>query len=116
MRNYKRRVHLETNIHISKRHRLPPKPHKRRLQDSTDLRPQKSRNSLMVAAATSIKISPQTFMDRVKKHKDGSVLLSVENNRICRLNGVGALTWMILEEAKTDLSLNEVVLRLQQQF
>jgi len=70
----------------------------------------------MAAAATSIKDSPQTFADRVKKHKDGSVLLSIVNNRICRLNGVGALTWMIFEDAKTDLSINEVVLRLRQQF
>ena len=70
----------------------------------------------MAAAATSIKNSPRTFTDRVKQHKDGSVLLSIENNRICRLNGVGALTWMILEDAETDLGLNEVVVRIQQQF
>ena len=71
---------------------------------------------MMAAPATSIKDFPQAYTDRVKKHKDGSVLLSVETNRICRLNGVGALTWMILEDAKSDLSLNEVVLRLRQQF
>jgi len=70
----------------------------------------------MAAAISSINNSPQTFTDRVKKHKDGSVLLSIVNNRICRLNGVGALTWMVLEEAEADLSLNEVVLRLRQQF
>lgn len=70
----------------------------------------------MAAAISSINNSPQTFTDRANKHKDGSVLLSIVNNRICRLNGVGALTWMVLEEAEADLSLNEVVLRLRQQF
>lgn len=70
----------------------------------------------MVAPAVSIEDLPRPYTDRARKHKDGSVLLSVENDRICRLNGVGALTWMILEEAEADLSINEVVLRLRQQF
>ena len=71
---------------------------------------------MMAAPATSIENFPRPYTDRVRKHKDGSVLLSIENDRICRLNGVGALTWMILEEAETDLSINEVVLRLRKQF
>lgn len=70
----------------------------------------------MAATAVSIEDLPRPYTDRARKHKDGSVLLSVENDRICRLNGVGALTWMILEEAEADLSINEVVLRLRQQF
>ena len=71
---------------------------------------------MMAAPATSIEDLPHPHTDRARKHKDGSVLLSIENDRICRLNGVGALTWMILEEAEVDLSINEVVLRLRQQF
>lgn len=70
----------------------------------------------MAAPANAIENFPRPYSDRIRKHKDGSVLLSVADDRICRLNGVGALTWMILEDAETDLSVNEVVLRLRQQF
>jgi len=52
----------------------------------------------------------------VRRHKDGSVLLSIAEDRICKLNGVGALTWMILEEAATALSLDQIVQALEQQF
>jgi Transglutaminase-like superfamily/Coenzyme PQQ synthesis protein D (PqqD) len=54
--------------------------------------------------------------ERVRRHKDGSVLLSIAEDRICKLNGVGALTWMILEEAATALSLDQIVQALEQQF
>lgn len=70
----------------------------------------------MAAPAVSIEDFHRPYTDRARKHKDGSVLLSVENDRICRLNGVGALTWTILEEAEADLSVNEIVLRLRHQF
>lgn len=70
----------------------------------------------MAAPATSIENFPRSYTDRVRKHKDGSVLLSVADDRICRLNGVGALTWMILEDAESALSTNEIVLRLRQEF
>jgi len=51
-----------------------------------------------------------------KRHKDGSVLLSIADDRICKLNGVGALTWMILEESSAGLSVDEVVDGLSAQF
>lgn len=54
--------------------------------------------------------------DRARQHKDGSVLLSIAEDRVCKLNGVGALTWMILEEAGDGLSLAEIVCALEQQF
>lgn len=54
--------------------------------------------------------------ERVQKHKDGSVLLSIAEDRICKLNGVGALTWMILEQAASGLSPDEIVRALEQQF
>ena len=51
-----------------------------------------------------------------KRHRDGSVLLSASDDRICKLNGVGALTWMILEQSKEALSVDEVVVELSRQF
>jgi hypothetical protein len=51
-----------------------------------------------------------------RRHKDGSVLLSIADDRICKLNGVGALTWMILEVSPTGLSVDEVVRELSEQF
>jgi hypothetical protein len=51
-----------------------------------------------------------------RRHKDGSVLLSIADDRICKLNGVGALMWMILEESPTGLSVDEVVRKLSEQF
>jgi hypothetical protein len=54
--------------------------------------------------------------EKVRRHKDGSVLLSIAEDRICKLNGAGALTWMILEEAATEISVDEIVRTLEQQF
>jgi hypothetical protein len=51
-----------------------------------------------------------------KKYRDGSVLLSAADDRICKLNGVGALTWMIIEQSETALSVDEVVVELSRQF
>ena len=51
----------------------------------------------------------QPYTDKARKHKDGSVLLSIADDRICKLNGVGALTWMVLEDAVTALTVDEVV-------
>ena len=53
---------------------------------------------------------------RVRRYKDGSVLLSIAEDRVCKLNGAGALTWMILEDAATGLSLEDIVRTLEQQF
>jgi transglutaminase superfamily protein/coenzyme PQQ synthesis protein D (PqqD) len=44
------------------------------------------------------------------------VLLSIAEDRVCKLNGVGALTWMILEDNSTGLSPEEIVSALEQQF
>ena len=61
-------------------------------------------------------IPVSSHTEKAKKHKDGSVLLSIADDRICRLNGVGALTWMILEENPAGLSVDDVVRELSQQF
>jgi hypothetical protein len=54
--------------------------------------------------------------DRARRHKDGSVLLSIAEDSVCKLNGVGALTWMILEDTRDGLSLDEIVRALEQEF
>ena len=54
--------------------------------------------------------------ERVRRHKDGSVLLSIAEDRICKLNGVGALTWMVLEDIPVSLSLDEIVGALEERF
>ena len=60
--------------------------------------------------------SPQRITDKARKHKDGSVLLSIAEDRVCKLNGVGALTWMILDDISVALALDEIVFALEQQF
>lgn len=60
--------------------------------------------------------SPRPNTERARKHKDGSIVLSITEDRICKLNGVGALTWMILEENPEGLSIDEVVRQLGDQF
>ena len=59
---------------------------------------------------------PHPITDRARRYKDGSVLLSIAEDRVCKLNGVGALTWMILEDISARLSLEEIVCALEQQF
>lgn len=59
---------------------------------------------------------PHPNTEKVRKHKDGSVLLSIEEDRVCKLNGVGALTWMVLEDIPASLTLDEIVTALEQQF
>src|SRR5690349_13284316 len=54
--------------------------------------------------------------DRARKHKDGSVLLWIAGDWVWKLIGVGALTWMMLEEARTGLTLDEIVRALGQEF
>jgi hypothetical protein len=44
------------------------------------------------------------------------VLLSIAEDSVCKLNGVGALTWMILEDTRDGLSLDEIVLALEDEF
>ena len=64
--------------------------------------------------SASISVASQTA--KAQRHKDGSVILSIPDDRICKLNGVGALTWMVLEESPAGLSIDEVVLKLAGQF
>lgn len=44
------------------------------------------------------------------------MLLSIAEDRVCKLNGVGALTWIILEDFRAALSLEEIVRALEQEF
>ena len=71
---------------------------------------------MMPTRITSTLDCPHPITDRARKHKDGSVLLSIAEDRVCKLNGVGALTWMILEDVIEGLSLDEIVRTLEQQF
>src|SRR5215510_11589966 len=50
------------------------------------------------------------------KVKDSSILLSVDRDRICRLNGVGALIWIVLEEERDGLTITDVIERLSRRF
>ena len=50
------------------------------------------------------------------KHRDGSVLLSAASDRVFKLNGVGALTWVVLEQSRAALGVDEVVHQLWAQF
>src|ERR1051325_4589471 len=71
---------------------------------------------MMQTQTSSAQIPVQPYTERAKRHKDGSVLLSIADDRICKLNGVGALTWMILEENPEGLSVDDVVRELSEQF
>ena len=71
---------------------------------------------MMSMPRTSMLDCPRPITDRVRKHKDGSVLLSIAEDRVCKLNGVGALTWMILEDSTARRSLKEIVGALERQF
>lgn len=51
-----------------------------------------------------------------KEHRDGSVVLSTATDRIFKLNGVGALTWTVLEQSPKGLNVDEVVDELHRQF
>lgn len=61
-------------------------------------------------------LSTHPITDKVRKHKDGTVLLSIAEDRICKLNGVGALTWMILEDKQRSVSVGDVVCALEDTF
>lgn len=54
--------------------------------------------------------------ERALRHKDGSVLLSVHADQVFRLNGVGALTWLIIEEVGSPFKVDYVVHRLHALF
>jgi len=71
---------------------------------------------MMSMTATPTVHATHPITDRVRKHKDGSVLLSITEDRICKLNGVGALTWMVLEDIPVSLSLDEIIGALEERF
>lgn len=64
----------------------------------------------------SILDSTRPNTDKARKHRDGSILLSIADDRVCKLNGVGALTWMVLEDMSAHVSLDAIVHALEQQF
>ncbi len=68
----------------------------------------------MSTTLTSTCSHPNT--ERARRHKDGTVLLSIANDRVCKLNGVGALTWMILEKASGGQTPDEIAHALERQF
>ena len=70
----------------------------------------------MQVATSSTPISAHSYTEKARRHKDGSVLLSIADDRICKLNGVGALTWMVLDENPAGLSVEDVVRELSTQF
>ena len=71
---------------------------------------------MMHTFKSSAPVFTPSYTEKAQRHKDGSVLLSITDDRICKLNGVGALTWMILEENPAGLSVDEVVQALRDQF
>ena len=71
---------------------------------------------MMHAPTSSAPVRGPSYTERAQRHKDGSLLLSIADDRICKLNGVGALTWMILEEHSEGLTVDDVVLQLSDQF
>ena len=71
---------------------------------------------MMQVATSATTTAAPSYTEKAQRHKDGSVLLSVSNDRICKLNGVGALTWMVLEVNRNGISLDSVVAELTRQF
>lgn len=71
---------------------------------------------MMQATSSTAPITAPSHTEKAQRHKDGSVLLSVADDRICKLNGVGALTWMVLEDHPTGVGVEAVVQELCAQF
>ena len=71
---------------------------------------------MMQATTSTAPITAPSHTEKAQRHKDGSVLLSVADDRICKLNGVGALTWMVLEDHPTGVGVEAVVQELCAQF
>jgi hypothetical protein len=65
---------------------------------------------------TASALNTHPITDKVQKHKDGTVLLSIADDRICKLNGVGAVTWTILEDNPAGVAVEDVVRKLSAQF
>lgn len=71
---------------------------------------------MMQVATSATPIAAPSYTERAQRHKDGSVLLSIADDRICKLNGVGALTWMVLEDHPAGISVEDVARELIAQF
>ena len=69
---------------------------------------------MQISTSSAAISAPQT--ERARRYKDGSILLSITDDRICKLNGVGALTWIILEENPAGLSIDDLAYKLNDQF
>ena len=65
---------------------------------------------------TASTLSTHPVTEKIRRHKDGTVLLSISEDRICKLNGVGALTWMVLEDKQHSVTIDEVVCALEDTF
>jgi len=61
-------------------------------------------------------IQPDLLSLVAGKHRDGIVVLSAAHDRIFKLNGVGALTWTIIEQSPSALSVDELVETLATRF
>ena len=70
---------------------------------------------MMQVSTASAPISA-SYTEKARRHKDGSVLLSIADDRICKLNGVGALTWIVLEKNPAGLTVDDVVRELGEEF
>ena len=70
----------------------------------------------MMPMLTASRLNSHPATDSARTHKDGTVLLSTAADRICKLNGVGALTWMTLEDMQHSASLDRVVSALEDRF
>lgn len=67
--------------------------------------------------ATTTTIAPADLLSLVaNKHRDGVVVLSTTHDCIFKLNGVGALTWAVIEQSPAALTLDELVEVLSTQF
>jgi hypothetical protein len=71
---------------------------------------------MTLPASATTTVPPVPFAVLAKKHRDGSVVLSTASDRIFKLNGVGALTWTVLEQSGRALSIEELVEELHRQF
>jgi hypothetical protein len=71
---------------------------------------------MTLPASTTTTAPSIPFAAVAKKHRDGSVVLSTASDRIFKLNGVGALTWTVLEQSENALSIEELVDELHLQF
>jgi transglutaminase superfamily protein/coenzyme PQQ synthesis protein D (PqqD) len=78
------------------------------IREHTNMTPQTS--------TVTVDSQPNLFTLIAEKHRDGTVLLSVSDDCICKLNGVGALTWLVLEQSDSAMTVDEVASELFYEF